>query len=212
MRKALAAIDDTQFDHYDTFGDMLAPYEFTGEPGHVLDLSRYDVIFIDYLWNGYRDIARGMAPRIRNFVNQGGGLIIAGGPTSFSGTTADFGGQGGFGGTPIEEALPVRMHRDGDAVYVTTRVGAIDTRHPITSGLDWPSFPAILGYNQLIAKPQGTVLARTAANDPLLVVWSYGRGRAAALATSSSRKWGAEFKTWPQYNRFWANLIRWAKG
>jgi hypothetical protein len=47
---------------------------------------------------------------------------------------------------------------------------------------------------------------------PAREVWSYGKGGAAAVTTSSSRKWGAEFEGWPQYNRFWANLVRWARG
>jgi uncharacterized membrane protein len=54
-----------------------------------------------------------------------------------------------------------------------------------------------------------TVLARTESRDPFLVVWQFGKGRAAALTTRSARDWGSEFKKWAYYNRFWANLIRW---
>jgi uncharacterized membrane protein len=214
VRKALAAIEGAQFDRFDTFGDMRAPYEFPDEPGHLLELDRYDVIFIDYLWNGYRDIARGIAPKIRDFVKRGGGLIMAGGPASFAGKTAyrGLGGQGGFGGTPIEEALPVRITGEGDAVFAAARIGTVDQRHPITDDLEWSSIPSVGGYNRLVAKPQATVLARIESRDPFLVVASYGKGRSAAIATSSSRKWGADFKKWSQYNRFWANLVRWAKG
>jgi len=155
-----------------------------------------------------------MAARIRDFVAQGGGLIMAGGPTGFSGKMEyrGWGGHGGFGGTPIADVLPVEMLRDGDVVNATTKIGAIDTRHAVTAGLDWASIPAIHGHNRVIPKPRVSVLARTESNDPFLVVGSYGKGRTAAVTTSSARGWGSEFKTWPHYNRFWENLVQWAKG
>ena len=212
MRRALAAIEGSQFDHHTSFGEMKVPYEFPDEVDYQLDLTQYDVIFVDHLRNGYRQFPRGMASRVREFVRGGGGLIVAGGPTSFAGKYcyAGWGGEGGYGGTPVEEALPVKIVGDADMVVGRSRVGAVDARHPVMSGLDWSSCPSIFGYNRVVAKPGAVVLARTEARDPLLTVWQFGKGRAAAFTTSSAREWGAELKNWRQYNVFWANLIRWA--
>ena len=210
MRRALTAVDRLHYDHATNFGDMLAPYEFPDGPDSLLDLERYDVIFLDDLGSGYRRFPFGMPRKMRDVVRQGTALIMAGGPESFSGIAGyRGGGQGGYGGTPIEEALPVRIVGDSDVVTGTTRVGPIDARHPIAAGLDWSSFPVIHGYNRVVAKPGATVLARTESGDPFLVVWQYGNARAAAVMTRSARDWGSEFKNWPHYRRFWANLIRW---
>jgi uncharacterized membrane protein len=166
------------------------------------------VILVDILRNGYRQFPRGMGARVREFVRGGGGLIVAGGPTSFAGKYCyrGWGGEGGYGGTPVEEALPVKIVGDADMVPGRSRASAADPRHPVMKS----SCPAIFGYNRVVAKPGAAVLARTDARDPLLTVWQLGKGRAAAFATSSAREWGAELKNWPQYNLLWANLIRWA--
>jgi uncharacterized membrane protein len=126
---------------------------------------------------------------------------MAGGPASFS--------AGHYGNTPLEEALPVHIASADDLVIGSTTVGAIEAGHPIATGLDWSSIPPILGYNRVTAKSAAQVLARTASQDPFLVVWQYGQGKAAAVTTRSARDWGAQFKTWPYYRRFWGNLIRW---
>ncbi len=47
------------------------------------------------------DLPRGVPERLREYVRSGGGLAMIGGPQSF--------GLGGYRGSPIEEALPVRM-------------------------------------------------------------------------------------------------------
>ncbi len=47
------------------------------------------------------DLAGGLPERIRDWVERGGSLVMTGGPRSF--------GLGGWRGTPVEEALPVRM-------------------------------------------------------------------------------------------------------
>jgi uncharacterized membrane protein len=148
-----------------------------------------------------------MGAKVHEFVKAGGGLVMAGGADSFNGAFY-FISQGGYGGTPVEEALPVRMVRPDDRVEGQTTVHQINAQHPIAAGITGP-FPPIFGYNKVAAKPGSTVLARTASGDPLLVAGQYGRGRVVAFMTRSNRDWGAELKKWDQYNRFWGNVIRW---
>jgi len=211
MRGALSMIGGLQFDCRYDLGDMLAPYEFPGQADQLIDLGRYDVILIDDLDNGYRKFPRGMGARLREFVRQGGGLIMTGGPWSFSGKAGyKGGGQGGYGDTPVEEALPVRIAGDTDCIYGKTTVRLIEARHPITQGLDWPSFPCIYGYNRVAAKPGAEVLARTETGDPFIAAWQYGKGRALAVTTRAARDWGADFTRWTDYRRFWRAAIRWA--
>ena len=78
-------IGGLEFDRRDDFGSMLAPYEFPERSDQLVDLTRYDVIIIDDMWNGYRRFPRGIGSRVREFVQRGGGLVMAGGRWSFAG-------------------------------------------------------------------------------------------------------------------------------
>ena len=208
MQKALRGIPRLQFLAQRDFGDRLAVFEFPDEPQHLLDVANFDAILIDDVGAGYRAFPRGMGARVREFVRAGGGLVMAGGADSFNGRFG-FISQGGYGGTPIEDALPVKIISPDDRVEGRTTVGAMDAGHPIAAGIAEAPFPAIFGYNRVAAKPGSTVLLRTASGDPLLVLGHYGKGRVAAFMTRTNLDWGAEFKTWPNYGRFWRNLVRW---
>jgi uncharacterized membrane protein len=81
--------------------------------------------------------------------------------------------------------------------------------HPIVDGL--PSeWPAVLGYNQVVPKPDAVVLA-TCDADPLLVVGEHGRGRTVAFTTDLAPHWAPPgFIQWPSYGPLWSNILRWA--
>ena len=73
-------------------------------------------------------------------------------------------------------------------------------------------WPALLGYNQLVAKPAAEVLARCG-DDPLLAVGQHGAGRSAAFASDCAPHWCPPgFMDWPGYDPLWANLVRWLGG
>jgi uncharacterized membrane protein len=207
MRGALKSISHLNYLEQQNFGERLVVFEYPGKSEYQLDLSNYEAIFIDSLGSGYRAFPRGMGEKVCDFVGAGGGLVMTGGDDSFNGSFY-FVSHGGYGGTAIEEVLPVRMIQADDCINGKTTVGPINANHPIAAGLSG-SLPPIFGYNKVAAKPGSTVLARTASGDPLLVVGHYGKGRVAAFMTRPNRDWGAEFKKWDQYNRFWGNLIRW---
>jgi hypothetical protein len=97
---------------------------------------------------------------------------------------------------------------NGLIVEQKTTLGPINP-HPVVAGLDWPHFPEIDGHNRVIAKPDASVLASTRSGDPVLAVWQFGKGRSAAFTTSFGRKWAPGFTQWPDYSRFWGNLVRW---
>lgn len=145
---------------------------------------------------------------IRDYVAQGGGLIMIGGYLTFQGIEA----KAQYAGSPVEAALPVTLSRHDDRVEcpqgVTPRVVA---DHPIIAGLggDWPD---LLGYNRLTPKP-GTSLVATVGEDPLIVAGSFGQGRAVAFASDCGPHWAPPpFVAWPGYDRLWAQMADWAAG
>jgi uncharacterized membrane protein len=146
---------------------------------------------------------------LRQYVAEGGGLVMIGGYMSFSGID----GKARYGETPLKAALPVECLPGDDRREVpegiTPRV--ISPEHPVLAGVPekWPHF---LGYNRFRAK-EGAKVLLAAGEDPFLVVGTYGRGRSLAFASDCAPHWGPpEFLSWPGYNRFWANAVRWVGG
>ena len=82
------------------------------------------------------------------------------------------------------------------------------TKSPITTGLDWPQSPLLLGYNATKPKPTAEILLSTERGEPLLAVWRYGLGQAAAFTSDAKSRWAAEWLTWPGYGKFWTQLVR----
>lgn len=151
---------------------------------------------------------------LRDYVHGGGGLMMIGGYLSFQGINA----SARYRGTPVEEILPVEIHPWDDRVEVpegfTPKLVA-GTAHPVLSGLAG-AWPMLLGFNEVKAKPGGTVLASVSAEQgdhPLLVVGDYGRGRALAWTSDIGPHWlPPEFSAWEGYARLWRQAIAWVSG
>ncbi|HUC17326.1 MAG TPA: glutamine amidotransferase [Acetobacteraceae bacterium] len=146
---------------------------------------------------------------IRDWVAEGGGLVMAGGYLSFQGID----GRARWRRTPVEEALPVHCLAQDDRLeipegFVAERVKT----HPILAGLDEP-WPALLGANEVIPKKGAEVLARLPAEQgghPLLVAGHHGAGRAVAWTSDIGPHWLPEtFVRWPGYARLWSNILAW---
>ncbi len=146
---------------------------------------------------------------VRDYVANGGGLIMVGGYLSFQGIDA----KARYHDTPIEEALPVNIHFGDDRRETpqgtTPRVVIPD--HPIVAGL--PSqWPDLLGYNRIEAKVDGTTVA-TVGVDPLIVADSFHNGRAVAFASDCAPHWApTAFIEWSGYARLWSQMVDWASG
>lgn len=142
---------------------------------------------------------------IREWVKAGGGLLMIGGYLTFQGID----GRGRWHNTPVEEVLPVELMPYDDRVEVPEGYNPkVVAEHPILAGLDnkWPYF---LGYNQLKAKNDATIIMQVE-EDPFLVVAEVEQGRSAAFASDCSPHWGSqEFYDWEFYGRFWLQLIKW---
>jgi Mg-chelatase subunit ChlD len=71
------------------------------------------------------------------------------------------------------------------------------------------AFPALGGYQRTYAKPAARVLLTGRDEDPLLVSWRYGLGKAVAFTSDLSGRWGRRWVEWPEFGRFVAQTARW---
>jgi uncharacterized membrane protein len=146
---------------------------------------------------------------IRDYVKRGGGLVMVGGYLTFQGIEA----KARYHGTPVEEALPVTISRHDDRVEAPQgakpRVVAAD--HPIVAKVKG-TWPAVLGYNRLTAKPDASVVA-LAGGDPLVVAGTFGEGRSVAFASDCGPHWLPQsFVDWAGYAALWRGIVGWAAG
>ncbi len=146
---------------------------------------------------------------LADYVERGGGLVMIGGYMSFTGID----GRARFGMSPLARVLPVEMLPYDDRVEMPEGVVAtFDAPEHEALGGTPAEWPHLLGYNQLTAKADATVIARNG-EDPLLVVSGWGAGRAVAFAPDLAPHWAPpEFLQWPHYARLWASILSWAAG
>jgi len=78
----------------------------------------------------------------------------------------------------------------------------------VLNEVDLASAPFLLGYVKTEAKPTSEVILATESGDPLLVWWRYGLAVTVAFTSDASSRWAAEWLTWPEFGRFWAQVIR----
>jgi uncharacterized membrane protein len=144
---------------------------------------------------------------IKEYVLQGGGLVMAGGYLSFQGIY----GSARYHRTPIEEVLPVSILPIDDRVEKPEGVIPSVTRkdHPIAQGLEG-EWPYLLGFNEVKPKENAEVLARVG-EYPLLVTGVFGKGRSVAWTSDVGPHWcPKDFVDWPGYHLLWQQIIGWA--
>ena len=143
---------------------------------------------------------------LKDYVLNGGGLVMIGGYLTFQGID----GKGQYASSPIEQVLPVKLYHHDDRKEnpqgVVPRVG--DTGHQITHGLG-EEWPALLGYNEVVAKPDGRVLVRVG-GDPLIAIGEFGKGRSVAFTSDCGPHWAPPpFVDWEGYTPLWNNIANW---
>jgi len=83
---------------------------------------------------------------------------------------------------------------------------------PLLRGLSPP--PPLRGYVAVSPKeaPGVEVLMASHKDDPVLVTWRYGLGKAIAFTSDATNRWAAPWiAEWgAQFNQFWAQLVRWS--
>ena len=161
---------------------------------------------------------------IADFVDRrGGGLLMLGGARSF--------GEGGYGGTPVADALPLVIDPRTRAAEPTTfaRLKVLPTRagqaHAVTqiagseaaSAARWPDLPQVTTINAPLAiKPAATVLLNGTDERlramPTLVWQPYGRGKGIAFLPQDSWEWQMHASITLEdqtHENFWRQMLRW---
>ena len=144
---------------------------------------------------------------IRDYVGDGGGLVMVGGYLTFQGID----GKARYAGTAVEEALPVVLHGADDRVETPAGVQPqiIAADHPIVADLP-TEVPALLGYNRVMTKPSADLVVGVG-GDPLIAAGTFGRGRSVAFPSDCGPHWcPPPFVAWEGYPTMWHNLVRWA--
>lgn len=147
---------------------------------------------------------------IREWVANGGGLMMAGGYLSFQGID----GRARWRRTPVEDVLPVSCLPWDDRVEMPEGCTAelVVSDHAVLAGMGG-AWPPLLGVNEVEPKPDSDVIARLPQDQgghPLLVLGSRGHGRTAAWTSDIGPHWlSPEFCAWEGYGRLWKNLLGW---
>lgn len=74
-----------------------------------------------------------------------------------------------------------------------------------------PPLPALDGY--VVTGPKGglsQLVLTTQQADPLLATCQSGLGRVVAFTSSADSRWAGPWLQWPDYARFWEQVVRWA--
>ncbi|OZF51362.1 glutamine amidotransferase [Rhodococcus sp. 14-1411-2a] len=192
----------------------LVPTQF---PGNADALSEFDVVVLSDIGANSIQLAPNVFDRfqagedrlveLRNWVHDGGALMMIGGYLSFSGFQA----RAAFRQTALADALPVTMLPEDDRVETPGGMipVVVDGTHPTVSG-SGTEWPALLGYNRVIAK-DGVAVPATINGDPLVAAGAYGKGRSAVFTSDCSPHWAPpEFcEQWLGYTNLFDGLITW---
>jgi uncharacterized membrane protein len=193
--------------------------------------ERYDL----YIFNGYphENLSLSSLDFIKKSVEEGSGLLMTGGKSSFTGK------DGFYQGSLLEEILPVTLRKKDDRICCYQGVFLRkETDHPIIQRLNLAKPPIICGYNDFSPKTgslvvlsgskvvyNGSNYITRAESIPLLVTGSYGRGNVAALAMDLNSHWSGGLIDWglervelsfdvemgDHYFQFITQLIDWFK-
>ena len=70
--------------------------------------------------------------------------------------------------------------------------------------------PTLRGYVVTTPKENATIPLVSHEEDPVLAQWRYGLGKAVAFTSDAGTRWAGDWLQWEDFNRFWAQTVRWA--
>jgi len=213
FRNAMKSEESVAVHHITPHG---IPSEF---PTSLGELRSFDVVILSDVGYNSMIFYPGLTPpyvyplgpdrvgMVRDFVEQGGGFLMVGGYLSFAGIN----GVGRWGGTEIEELLPVSIARSDDRAEIVQgfRFDLVQPNHPIVAGLPWDSTTwTLCGYNKVTLKA-GANLVASYQGDPIIACWQHKGGRTAIFASDFAPHWAGDFVHWPPYAKFWKQMLHW---
>lgn len=78
--------------------------------------------------------------------------------------------------------------------------------------VDAAELPPLNGYVATTPKETAKVVMISDSGDPILARWRSGLGRTAAFTSDTKPKWAEEWIKWPDFAKFWAQLVRGVAG
>src|SRR5215471_1693558 len=78
----------------------------------------------------------------------------------------------------------------------------------ILEGVGIETVPQLKGYVRYQSRPTSDTILSADREDPLLVRWQYGLGRAAVFTSDAKNRWAANWLVWPGFDKLWANIFR----
>jgi len=190
------------------------------------ELKQFDVFIIGSLDAAL--LAREQMEALRDLVrDEGRGLLLIGGSAAL--------GAGGYGGSPLEEALPALLgpRTVGQITEpFTMELTAEGRAHAIFAGTGdffrylgqaaQKNLPVLLGCNRLAGlKPGAALLAVHPGPQPdgrpapVLAVQQFGKGRSAVFTGDTTYQWDLYFKVIGRespYVKFWGQMVRYLAG
>ncbi|HLK46652.1 MAG TPA: hypothetical protein VKT49_00880 [Bryobacteraceae bacterium] len=196
-----------------------------GFPSRAEDLFGYQGLIIGSVEAAY--FTPNQQELIHEFVDRrGGGLLLLGGQFALA--------DGGWNASKIVDLMPTTLpgqagtfHREADpknglthatAELAPAGVDNIITRlvdDPAANTAKWKKLPYLMDYEDPgTPKPGAEVLANMITPEgrklPLLITQSFGRGRAAIMATGGSWRWQMSSPLGDTaHDLFWQQLLRW---
>lgn len=145
------------------------------------------------------------ADLIKDYVLDGGALLMVGGYMTFSGVDA----KGKWHDTSVQEVLPVEVLTVDDRMEHCQGIRPATVKeHPALAGIQ-TEWPEVLGYNKTIAKQEAEVAA-TVGEDPFIAFGTYGKGRSAVFTSDCAPHWAPmEFCEWEGYDKLWQGMMEW---
>lgn len=142
---------------------------------------------------------------IKNYVLNGGSLLMIGGYLTFSGIDA----KGRWGETAVQDVLPVQvLNVDDRQEHPEGRIPQMKGTHPALSGIQG-QWPVLLGYNKVLPLADAEIPVWIE-NDPLIAFTEKGKGRSAVFTSDCAPHWGSpEFMDWEYYGSMWNGIIDW---
>jgi uncharacterized membrane protein len=215
----LAALHGSEYE-IEHLGSERCEAEF---PRRMQDLSAYSAVILSdigalsLLFSAETRAGQRSPNRLvllHDWVNQGGGLMMAGGYNSFQGMM----GTARYHDTPLEDCLPVSCSPFADGLEAPEGLAPhIEAHHPIVNGFDQP-WPPVLGLNKVALRSSDDCKLIAAAiyrgkQHPLLAIRQFGRGRSLAWTSDIGPHWmSQDFMTSPVYAQLMRNMVAWICG
>ena len=197
--------------------DVDTPIEFTWAncppngvetfPGTYDELFQYDLVVLsDVNYRALGDVAMEM---VCDYVEQGGSLLVVGGPYAF--------GNGEFQGSRFLDVLPVRLRGPFDLKWAgkgkSWKLVSEQPEHPLLKGVKFDQMPRVFWHHFVTPKSNASVVLK-AGSEPTLILGRYGEGRVATLTLSPTGLAGKGEVAWWDWKGWFPlvrNLFGWSK-